>query len=40
MMSGDACRPAGRQLAFADLDNRLTDGGKLDSPMHWPHFTP
>jgi hypothetical protein len=22
------------------LDNRLTDGGKVVSPMHPPHFTP
>jgi hypothetical protein len=22
------------------LDNRLTDGGKVVSPMHLPHFTP
>jgi hypothetical protein len=22
------------------LDNRLTDGGKVVSPTHWPHFTP
>jgi hypothetical protein len=22
------------------LDNRLTDGSKVVSPTHWPHFTP
>jgi hypothetical protein len=22
------------------LDNRLTDGDKVVSPTHWPHFTP
>jgi hypothetical protein len=22
------------------LDNRLTDGGKVVSPTHWPHSTP
>jgi hypothetical protein len=22
------------------LDNRFTDGGKVVSPMHLPHFTP
>jgi hypothetical protein len=25
---------------FSSLDNRLTDGGKVVSPMHRPHFTP
>jgi hypothetical protein len=32
--------PAGRYLLTPGLDNRLTDGGKVISPTHQPHFTP
>jgi hypothetical protein len=31
---------AGRQLAIAGLDNRLTDGGKYVSPIHRSLPTP
>jgi hypothetical protein len=29
-----------KSLRTTGLDNRLTDGGKVISPMHPPHFTP
>jgi hypothetical protein len=32
--------PAGHQLVIAGLDNRLTNGSKVVSHTHWPHFTP
>jgi hypothetical protein len=33
-----ALRP--ESLETPGLDNRLTDGGKVVSPVHPPHFTP
>jgi hypothetical protein len=33
-------RPAGRGLDKPGLDSRLTDGGEVVSPTHWPHSAP
>jgi hypothetical protein len=35
-------RPEGCEMSRIELclDNRLTDGGKVISPTHRPHFTP